>query len=128
VQRQRQEDGTIKPYLKARAEGDTPRDIPVKAFLAGKLAETQADPEGYYFPAHWRKPVQNRFNAARDRAGLPPGFTPHDLRDIFATTLLSKGARLDLVSKLLGHRSVETTAHYYAFWLPSDYDVIRDLL
>ena len=30
VQRQRQEDGTIKPYLKARAEGDTPRDIPVK--------------------------------------------------------------------------------------------------
>lgn len=128
IQRQRMTDGKIKPYLKARAIGDAPRDIPVSPKLADKLAEAQTDSEGYYFPAHWRKPVQNRFDAAKIRAGLPKSFTPHDLRDIFATTLLSRGARLDLVSKLLGHKSVETTSVYYAFWLPSDYDVIRDLL
>ena len=46
VQRQRMTDGTIKGYLKARAIGDAPRDIPVNAKLADKLAEATTDAEG----------------------------------------------------------------------------------
>jgi integrase len=114
VQRQRLESGALKGYLKARGEGDAPREIPLSTLLAEKLADAPTDAEGYYFPGVWRKSIYDRWHAARERTGLPAGFTPHALRDLFATRLLSRGARLDLVSKMLGHKSVEVTSVYYA--------------
>jgi integrase len=128
VARQREQDGTIKSYLKARAEGDAPREIPLSPKLAPLLADAPTDAEGYYFPPQWRKSFYDQWNAARDRAGLPPKFTPHALRDLFATRLLSSNARIDQVSKMLGHKSIEVTSTYYAFWLDDDYDTIRNLI
>lgn len=126
LQRQRMYDGSLSS-LKAR-EAHEHRQIPVSPFLAAKLSEAATDDAGYYFSPEWRPTVQNRFNAAVKRAGLPSGFTPHALRHIFASDLLSKGARLDLVSKILGHQSAEITSKVYAHAMPSDFGTIRALL
>lgn len=46
------------------------------------------------------------------QAALPAKTTPHDLRRSFATKLLKSGKDLKLVSDLMGHASVDTTALY----------------
>lgn len=125
LQRQRLASGTLAP-MKARKATDT-RTIPIGPFLAARLAAAPTDADGYYFPAQWRRTVMDRWERARDAAGLPKTFTTHALRHLYATHMLSKGARLDLVSKVLGHKSVEITSTVYAHWLPSDYGAIRAL-
>ena len=40
-------------------------------------------------------------------------FTPHSLRHLFATTALKNGTRLDVISKVLGHRSTAITSDIY---------------
>jgi integrase len=127
LRRQRMANGTL-AYPKAREAHDPPRRIPVSPFLAAKLSAAATDPEGYYFPPEWRPTVMDKWNKARNRTDLPRTFTPHALRHIFASDLLSKGARLDLVSKILGHQSVEITSKVYAHAMPSDFGTIRALL
>jgi len=56
---------------------------------------------------------------------LPEGFHPHRLRHTFATWLVKKGYKEDIVSKLLGHTSVRTT-RIYAAERPEDLE--RDFL
>jgi integrase/recombinase XerD len=46
-------------------------------------------------------------------------FGTHRLRDTFAVRLLEKKAPIELVSKLLGHKSVRTTEMYYNSWNPT---------
>jgi site-specific recombinase XerD len=47
------------------------------------------------------------------RAGFPPGRrNAHLLRSSFATQLLGEGAPISVVSKLLGHSNIATTARY----------------
>jgi integrase/recombinase XerD len=41
-------------------------------------------------------------------------FTPHDLRHTFVTTLRRQGVALEVVSKLVTHRSITTTADTYS--------------
>ena len=51
------------------------------------------------------------FRDARERAGLPH-VRLHDLRHTAASWLINSGADLYTVGKILGHRSVTTTARY----------------
>ena len=46
------------------------------------------------------------------RTGIKP-FTPHALRHFFATHNLKTGARLEVVSRILGHASTAITADIY---------------
>ena len=50
------------------------------------------------------------------RAGLA-GHTPKDLRDTFASWLVSLGAPVAWVSESLGHANWAITARYYARWM-----------
>jgi site-specific recombinase XerD len=47
------------------------------------------------------------------RLGLNRGITPHSLRRWFATTLDDKGGDILVISRLLGHRNIQTTADCY---------------
>ena len=59
-----------------------------------------------------RKTVQGIFDAARKRAGLPNHGGMHSLRHSFATHLLEAGVEITVVQKLLGHKSLKSTAIY----------------
>jgi integrase len=46
--------------------------------------------------------------------------TPKDLRDTFASHLLTAGVQLGYVSRQLGHSDVSVTARHYARWAGGD--------
>jgi len=52
-----------------------------------------------------------------------PYFTPHSFRHFFATRLIKKGVPLMIVSKILGHSSVETTEKIYVHLQADDLKV-----
>ncbi|MCH8083366.1 MAG: site-specific integrase [Myxococcales bacterium] len=54
-----------------------------------------------------------------EAAGLED-HTPKDLRDTFASQLLTAGVQLGYVSKQLGHSDVSVTARHYAKWIDDD--------
>jgi integrase len=50
---------------------------------------------------------------------------PHRFRDSFAVNKLNAGARMEDVSRWLGHTNTRTTERYYALWVKSRQDVSR---
>ena len=57
--------------------------------------------------------------------GVKEQFRVHDLRHNFATHCLLNGTDIYHLSKILGHRSVETTEKYYAHLLPNQVTIRR---
>lgn len=58
--------------------------------------------------------VDRAWRSIRKRASLPDGARLHDLRHTAGSLALEAGMPLPLVSKMLGHKSVATTAKIYA--------------
>ena len=56
--------------------------------------------------------VDRTFRRLCKRLGIKP-ITPHGLRHYFATYALMNGAKLEIVSKILGHASIGITADVY---------------
>lgn len=56
--------------------------------------------------------VQEVFRLARIKAGFDWPVHPHSMRHSFATNLMVNGAPIYSVSKLLGHKRLDTTAQY----------------
>lgn len=56
--------------------------------------------------------VQEIFKVARVKAGFDWPVHPHSMRHSFATNLMVNGAPIYSVSKLLGHKRLDTTAQY----------------
>jgi len=48
-----------------------------------------------------------------ERASLPKTISPHTLRHTFGSTMLRKGVGIEVVSKLMGHSSIELTLRIY---------------
>ena len=57
--------------------------------------------------------LNNNLKIIAKKAGIKKAITFHIARHTFATTVtLSKGVSLEVVSKMLGHKSVKHTQHY----------------
>ena len=54
------------------------------------------------------------WNAARDAAGLPEGFTPYNARHTGISWAIDKGVDLQKVRQRAGHGSLEVTSRYAA--------------
>jgi len=71
----------------------------------------------HFDPSNFRK----RFLGICAKAGVGAR-RPKDLRDTFASQLLSAGIPLGYISAQLGHASVDVTARHYARWCGSAED------
>jgi len=111
---------------RARGKSRDPRRIPVRQalldlyadYLFGEYGELSCD---YVFVTLWNGPagtpmtywaVMSLVKRLRRRTGID--FHPHLFRHSHATALLRAGVRLEVVSELLTHVSVQTTAGTYA--------------
>ena len=63
--------------------------------------------------------LDRHYKATLRRAGLPDRRL-HDLRHIFATLMFRRGLDVTMVSRMLGHASVQITIDIYIHWLPKD--------
>lgn len=69
--------------------------------------------------AHWNNRFIERLTKVCERAKIPR-FTPKDLRDTFASLLITHGIVLKWISLQLGHSRVGTTEQHYAAYMAID--------
>jgi len=87
----------VREYLKAR------KDMEEALFVDGRSnAPHRITP----------RDIQRHLKKYVARAGITNVVTPHTLRHVFATDLLSNGADIRSVQQLLGHASINTTQIY----------------
>jgi len=119
--RRQVQSGQIVP-LKHRHDWEG-REVPVSASLAKLVSERKA---GDLFSTSYRS-FLDRFTRQARKAGLPAGFTPHQLRHGFASTLLAGGIDIATVSRWMGDE-VRTVASTYAHLMPGQTDRALALL
>lgn len=95
-------------------KGDKQRIVPIGDDLALLIRSAH----GYCFPGRWSRHVESSYIGRRLSTLLGDGWTAHSLRHRYATTTYAATRDPLLVSKLLGHASVETTQRYIA--MPDD--------
>jgi len=107
--------------VKVLGKGNKERTIPINAFVAGLLRLYMANnptTSRYLFPANtkmgywWQSGFQKALKLACKKEGIR-NIHPHQLRHFFATRTLEHGAKLEVISKMLGHASVAITADVY---------------
>jgi integrase len=122
--------------LKSRKPGES-REVPLPAYVASRIethiAEHGATSDGYLFRGRSHVYVKyasyyETFIKQRDKAGLPPEFTPHDLRHVFASVALANNVPITDVSRWLGHKSVDLTYRIYSHFVPNAFDRAREIL
>jgi integrase len=112
--------GTVRIFA---TKTQTYRTVPVTAAFLERLRVMRDASESGHIIEYKGKPVttiRNGFNAACDRAGIKVPVRMYDLRHLFATTMLSNGADLAAVSKLMGHSTVKMTADVYYHYLEGE--------
>jgi integrase/recombinase XerD len=98
------EDGGTRRALAAwlRVRGGEPGALLAPVDRLGRVAPRRMTEQAVY----------NALEKRRREAGVRRRFSPHALRHFFATHLLERGAGIKEVADLLGHASIEVTAHY----------------
>lgn len=91
-------------------KGDVQRMVPISDDLAGEI---RAHGPGYIFPGRWGPHVEAS-SVGKHLSRLLDGWSAHSLRHRYATRTWEATHDLLLVSRLLGHASVETTQRYVA--------------
>lgn len=88
--------------------------IPLSRLAVETLKQLPRQSE-YIFPGRkggHRKEIKGLWGKIKEQAGLPKEFRLHDLRHHYATTLVTHGADIYTVSKLLSHKDIKTTQRY----------------
>ena len=109
-----------------------PRRIPATGRVHGILHELCRKQRSEAGPFTSIKPstFEDAWNRVKREMGLADdaGFTAHALRHTFASRLLHRGARIEVVSRLLGHADIQTTVNVYYHELPGDSESAVSLL
>ena len=112
--------GTIRIYA---SKTKTYRTIPINPeFLKRMEAEKKESVSGFVIEYMGRglTTIRKSFKNACKRAGITYPTRMYDLRHLFATTLLNKGADLAAVSKMMGHSTVKLTADTYYHYMSGE--------
>jgi len=108
--------------VKVEGKGKKERVVPISPVVVDRLREyiNKENPQGeYLFPANNKlgyqgiRSVERTFTRLCKRLGIKPAISPHHLRHYFATYALKNGAKLEIVSRILGHASVGITGDVY---------------
>jgi integrase len=107
--------------LRIRGKGDKHRIVPLLPstveVLKGYIDRHPSD-SPFVFPGKGKTGYAEIYNIEKTlrracvRVGVKP-FPPHALRHFYATEMLKKGAKLEVVGRILGHSSIGTTADIY---------------
>ena len=96
-----------------------PVTVPLSGVVRGAFQELRKRPviSEFVFLDEDDKPltkekVSRKFTMAKAVAGITRRFRIHDLRHTFASNLISSGVNLKVVSDLLGHTDIASTARY----------------
>lgn len=100
------------------------RYVAISKEFKARLLEKREESQGCEFIISYQgRPIKRfhkSFRTACKRAGIEYHAVMYDIRHLFATTLLIKGADLNAVSKMLGHSSVTMTANTYYHYLENE--------
>lgn len=96
----------------------TPVSVPLPGAVLEALDSLPVNGRRFFIP-DTDKPKNHamRVRALLTAAPTSKHVHPHMLRDTFAIELLLAGVPLEHVSKLLGHKSIQTTEKHYAHWV-----------
>lgn len=94
----------------------TPRFVPLSGEFLAVLAERRRVADSEFIVSYQGKPInkiRSSLATACRKAGIKYHVIMYDIRHLFASTLLTKGADLAAVSEMLGHQDIATTQKYY---------------
>lgn len=112
--------GTVRIYA---TKTKTYRTVPINPSFLKRLEEEKASSQSEYVIEYMGRKlttIRKAFKHACQRAGITYPTRMYDLRHLFATTLLSKGADLAAVSKMMGHATVKMTADTYYHYMEGE--------
>jgi len=120
--------GTVRIYA---TKTKTYRIVPINANFLKRMEQVRATSQSGFIIEYNGKSVTRivkSFRNACTRAGLTYPTRMYDLRHLFATTLLCKGADLAAVSKMMGHSTVKMTADTYYHYMEGEKERAVNLL
>ena len=107
------------------------RIVPINANFLKRMEQVRATSQSGFIIEYNGKSVTRvvkSFRNACTRAGITYPTRMYDLRHLFATTLLCKGADLAAVSKMMGHSTVKLTADTYYHYMEGEKERAVNLL